>query len=268
MAKRTASATTAETDVSPRTDQLDSSAETGTTDGDLGTVAAEAVEQVQATAGHFVDQVKHLATGRLSEQQKRLAGGLALSADLLRAAGKQVREQDQPTVAQYIEGAADRVEHFSDTVREQDASQIVSKTEEIARRRPALFLSGGLALGFLGARFFQSSATRQEEIERQAAERQEAKRRREAERSATALASAAGQPADAPPATIPLDDLAPYDDATLLPPYAATIGDISLDSAVDLPVAPDNAVLEVVDVEWDLGVAPVPPSDQDPGRRE
>jgi len=300
MAKRKDTATAAETDATPATGGAAMGQQDGgaATDVDLGAAAAGAVDQVQSSAGQLVDQVKQLATSRLDQTQERLAAGIELAADLLRAAGKQVREQEHPTAAQYIEGAADRVQGFSGSLRDQDVSQVVPKVEGVARQRPGLFLGGGLAVGFLATRFLQSSAKRQEEIERQAAERQEAKRRREAEReeanrqreaeqrasmeqSSADRSGAADRPTDLP-GGLPAPADAGLPGAAFSPEYPTPAGDAAIGyDAVDLPLAadetglgsadfplaPDEAVLDVAEMEWDLGVPPASSPDADSGRR-
>jgi hypothetical protein len=50
----------------------------------------------------------------------------------------------------------------SNYLQNTDVSEMVDRTEEFARRRPALFLGGAFALGLLGARFLKSSRRQQE----------------------------------------------------------------------------------------------------------
>ncbi len=248
-------------------------------DVDLGATAAEAVDQVQDSAGRLVDQVKQLASSRLSEQQERLAGGIGMAAKLLRAAGEQVREQDQATAAGYLEGAADRVQALSGTLREQEPGQLLEQTEGVARRRPGLFLGGGLALGFLGTRFLQSSTERQQEVERQAAERQAAKERREAEKAEADRQRAAERQAAADSdgddhqaeatASPPRGTYPPDVDTTLPPTYSDALGNDPMGlGPAGLPPIPDDAVIEVVEVEWEFGVDPTNPPNNTPGRGE
>ncbi|MDP9368267.1 MAG: hypothetical protein M3Q03_08335 [Chloroflexota bacterium] len=118
----------------------------------------EATEQVQEQAGQLVDQVRQQVVTQLTAQKERAAGGLETAALLIRQAGEQVRQQGQAPIAGYIEGAADRVAEFSDTLRDRDVPQLLEETQDLARRRPGLFLGGSLALGFLATRFFKSSA--------------------------------------------------------------------------------------------------------------
>lgn len=125
--------------------------------GDVGAATSEATEQVQKTVSGLGDQLRQQATGQATTQKERAAGGIETVAQLLRQAGQQVREQDQVPIAESIDGVAERVEQWSDSLRMRDVSQLVDDTKQLARRQPTLFVGGALALGFLGVRFFKSS---------------------------------------------------------------------------------------------------------------
>lgn len=124
---------------------------------DLAAATAEASEQIGESLGQLGEQVRHQAMMRLASGKDQAAEGLETAAGLLRGAGEQLRALDQPTFARYVDGTAQQFQGWSGTVRERDVSQLVEETERYARRQPALFLGGALALGFLGARFLVSS---------------------------------------------------------------------------------------------------------------
>jgi hypothetical protein len=63
-------------------------------------------------------------------------------------------------MAEYAEKASDQVERFSGYLRETDVDEIIDEVRGVARRRPALFLGGAAALGFLATRFLKSSSQR------------------------------------------------------------------------------------------------------------
>lgn len=146
----------------------------GTSTGGPGRTANEApgtVDQVKATAGQvgdkagqLVDQAKEQAMpmlgNQLGSQKDRAVGGLGTTADALRQTSQHLREQDQGSVAQYIDQAADRVEHFAGYLRQRQLGDLVQDAERFARRQPGLFLGGAVALGLLGARFLKSSGQR------------------------------------------------------------------------------------------------------------
>jgi hypothetical protein len=60
----------------------------------------------------------------------------------------------------YAGKAAEGLERLSDDLRGADFDQLVARTENYARRNPAVFLGGAVAAGFLFARFIKSSRER------------------------------------------------------------------------------------------------------------
>lgn len=123
----------------------------------LHAAADEAAGQVQHMASGLGDQVRQQATAQVTNQKERAASGLEMGVQLLRQASEQVREQDQAPIAGSIDGVANRVEQWSETLKSQDVSQLLDEARQVARAQPALFVGGALALGFLGVRFLKSS---------------------------------------------------------------------------------------------------------------
>lgn len=128
----------------------------------LGDSATEAVDQVQDTVSGLGDQVKQQASNQLTSRLETAAGGLDMAVKLLRTAGDQVREQDKAGVADSLTGMADRAEAWSTSLREQDVDKLIQEAKQVAQRQPMLFVSGAVALGFLGARFLKSSSQPQD----------------------------------------------------------------------------------------------------------
>ena len=138
-----------------------SGGEVGATASGVADQVQEVAGQVQDQAGHLVDQARQAAMSQVTSQKDRAAGGLETAAGLLRGAGEQLRALDQPTVAQYVDSAADRAQQFSDQLRTQDVGQLVEATERFARRQPMLFVGTALTAGFLATRFLRSSGRQQ-----------------------------------------------------------------------------------------------------------
>jgi predicted alpha/beta-fold hydrolase len=78
-------------------------------------------------------------------------------ASAVRQTGKHLREQQNETVAQYVEKAAEQLESFSNALREKDVNELLQDAQRMARSRPALFVGGSFAAGLLMARFLKSS---------------------------------------------------------------------------------------------------------------
>jgi hypothetical protein len=137
--------------------------ESGTGQG--GRVTEQAKEQTQQVAhqtqqqaSQAAHQARQKAKSQLATQKERAAGTLGGVAQALRQTGQQLQEQDQGSVGNYAQKAADRVERFSGYLRQRDVDQLVGEAESFARRNPVPFLGGALALGFFATRFLKSSS--------------------------------------------------------------------------------------------------------------
>jgi hypothetical protein len=126
----------------------------------------EVIDQAKEKTGQVVGQVQETAKSQISSQKDRAAEGLNSMAQALRQTGQQLRDQDNAPVAQFTEKAAEQVEKISSFLGERDVTDIVTEVERFARRQPALFLAGGLAVGLIGARFLRSSGQRAEQMQR------------------------------------------------------------------------------------------------------
>jgi len=123
------------------------------TGGDRLTEAASGVaERVADTAGREVgDQV--------NSGLSRAGDALAQLASAVRKGGEDMREQ-QPQIAGFADTAAGQVEKAAQFVRETDVQGLLREAEGFARRQPAVFLGGALALGLLASRFLKASPER------------------------------------------------------------------------------------------------------------
>src|SRR5215217_8259056 len=131
----------------------------GTGDGvSLSGQGTEIIGQAQDQAMKLVDMARQQATSQVGMQQQRLAGTLNTVATALHDASREMRNQDEAPIAEYIDTAASQVEHFANTLREQNLEQLMTTTAQFARRQPALFLGAAFALGFAATRFFKSKA--------------------------------------------------------------------------------------------------------------
>jgi len=122
--------------------------------------ARQVVDQAQQAAGQVTEQAKQHATSQLESQRERTVDTLTTVAQALRKTGDHLREQEQSSVGGYVARAADTVESISNHLRTRDVPALLAETQDFARRKPGLFLSSAVALGFIGARFLKSSGQR------------------------------------------------------------------------------------------------------------
>lgn len=121
---------------------------------------SQVVDQAQGVAGQVTEQAKQQATSQLASQKDRAVDTLVTVAQALRQTGQTLQQQDQGTVAGYVEQIAGRVESTTNYLRARDIPELIDETQSLARRQPAVFLTGAVALGFIGARFLMSSGQR------------------------------------------------------------------------------------------------------------
>jgi len=110
-----------------------------------------------STTRGMIDRVRESATSRLSTQKDRATDGLGGLAQAVRQSTQSFRDNQQDTVAQYVEKAADRIEQLSTRLRERNISDLLDDAQGFARRQPALFIGAAFALGVVAARFLKSS---------------------------------------------------------------------------------------------------------------
>ncbi len=118
----------------------------------------QVAQQTQQKAGQLADQTGQQVKSQLASRKDQAAEQLSPIKTALQETGQQLRNQDQGSVAQYAEKAADQVERFSSYLRESDVDEIIDEARNFARSKPALFLGGAAALGFFGTRFLKSSS--------------------------------------------------------------------------------------------------------------
>lgn len=107
-----------------------------------------------------IDRVRDAASAQVSTQKDRATDTLGTLASAVRQSTQTLRDQQQDTVAQFVERAADQIDRFSTTLRNRDLSQLTADIQRFARRQPAVFIGAAFAAGVLAARFLKSSADR------------------------------------------------------------------------------------------------------------
>lgn len=133
------------------------------TGADLGAAATETKDQIKEQVGGLTDQVRQQATHQISSQKDRVVETLDTVALLLRQAGEHATKDDKAMLAGYVDRASERVGQWSEKLRDEDATQLLEETKQLARREPLLFFSGALAAGFVASRFLRSSAQQVEQ---------------------------------------------------------------------------------------------------------
>jgi hypothetical protein len=109
----------------------------------------------------IMDKVREGATSQLSTQKDRATDGMGSIAQAVRQSTQHLRDNQHDTIAQYVEQAANQLEQFSTRLQQKDVSELLRDAQDLAKKRPAVFIGSAFAIGLLGARFLKSSRERQ-----------------------------------------------------------------------------------------------------------
>jgi hypothetical protein len=137
--------------------------ELGSTAAELGSTAAELGGEAKEQVINLTQQAREQATEQVMSQKEKVVDTLETVALLLHQAGEHAHQQDKELLAAYVDKAAGQVAQWSETLEQQDVTQLTQSVTQFARREPMLFVGGALAAGFLGARFFRTSSQQPEQ---------------------------------------------------------------------------------------------------------
>jgi hypothetical protein len=120
------------------------------------------LERATAIVVEFADAARSAAlcaAGQQVRQTARQVGGIA---EAMRAAARSLDRSQSPAAARHADQLAERIEGFARSLHEHRWDQIIGEVEGMARRRPALFVLGTVAVGFLAGRLLSDPAPREQ----------------------------------------------------------------------------------------------------------
>jgi hypothetical protein len=128
-----------------------------------GLESAAPVQQVQEKLGEGVDQVKssteNLIRSQVDERSTQLGEQLHGAVQALRRAAETMKDEGTPGT-QLVDRTANQVERSARYLSESDGKRLLNDLEGIGRRNPWGVMIGGLAAGFLAARFLKASSSK------------------------------------------------------------------------------------------------------------
>jgi hypothetical protein len=133
----------------------------GQTEGQGGIVDA-AKQKIQQLASQARETASGQAESRFSTGKTRATQTLGSVAQTLKSSSQQLRDQQQEGIGKYADQAANKLEEMSQYLENASLNDVARRVENFARREPAMFIGGAVALGFLGARFLKSSQRNQQ----------------------------------------------------------------------------------------------------------
>src|SRR5215207_8724727 len=110
----------------------------------------------------FAQRLKEDGRRTLEQRKRSAAARVEEIAQAIERTGAQFSE-NEPTLAELASRLAGTVGNLATRLREGSFDDLADDARAFARRNPGLFLAGGLAAGFVLARFVKASARRAEE---------------------------------------------------------------------------------------------------------
>lgn len=116
-------------------------------------------ERVQDAAGQAKGQTREQLRNQISQRSTQAGEQVSSAADAMRRASDQLRIEGKDSVAKVVDGIADRGEQLGGYLARAEGDQILRDVEDLARRRPWLFVGGSAVVGFLASRFMRASSS-------------------------------------------------------------------------------------------------------------
>jgi hypothetical protein len=156
------------------------------TDSTAGAADARpGLERARIVLAELACAARSVAISFAYEQRACAAAEVGGLAEAVRAAARSLEHSHSPVAAGYADCTAAQIEAVAAVIRQRRWGEIAADVTDVARRQPALFVAGAVALGVLAGRFWTASQ-RSEPASQAAASRA-------AESAVTAaIASAAG----------------------------------------------------------------------------
>lgn len=120
------------------------------------------VDEAKQTAAHVASQAKEGVSQQIGHRKEKAVEKIETVSSALRdASGKLEGTGPLPDLAEKAAEGIDRLAHYFET---RDVNDMVRGVERFARREPALFLGGALAVGVIAGRFLKSSSRRMDDV--------------------------------------------------------------------------------------------------------
>ena len=126
-------------------------------------IGQKMMDDAKSAADKAADEAKKYSSRKMEEGRDRAAGELGKVAHAAATAASDLEGQQQETISHYVNEMADRVNRLAEGLRGKSVDQLIDDAKTIARKNPALFIAGSVAIGIGLSRFVKASARRAEE---------------------------------------------------------------------------------------------------------
>lgn len=130
------------------------------TPGSVSDTARGDGSDLKHSAHDLGEQAKAEGKARVADARRTAADKVDTLADSAQAAAAQLRDDDIGHLSEYVSSLADSMTRLSSTLRDKSGDEVLRDIGRLARENPALFVTGGVAVGFGLARFARASEKR------------------------------------------------------------------------------------------------------------
>jgi hypothetical protein len=119
--------------------------------------AQPGLERAKAILTEFACAAQSAAVSLANEQKHRAAQQVDRLAHATRSAARSLERSESPAAAHVVDRVGEQIESLSHALRERRWGELIGDLEEVARRRPLLFIAAAIAVGFISGRFLSIS---------------------------------------------------------------------------------------------------------------
>ena len=120
---------------------------------------AQVKEQVQDAAAQAKGQTAEQLRGQINSRSTQVGEQLGSTAQAMRRASVQLREEGKEGPAKIVAGLAERGERLGSYLSRADGDQLLRDIEDLGRKQPWLFVGASAVVGFLASRFVKASSS-------------------------------------------------------------------------------------------------------------
>ncbi len=117
------------------------------------------MQQQASSTARAVGEKVGTKVEEIADRSKQVgAEGIAQAARTAQAVADQVAD-DVPAVAEYVRGAAQKIDRLASDLREKKVGELLSSASEFGRSQPVVMLAGAALVGFALSRLVKAGVT-------------------------------------------------------------------------------------------------------------
>lgn len=120
-------------------------------------------DDLKSTTREASDTAKQQATQKLDEGRNKAADEIENIAHAARAAASDLDDKNREGLSHYVTDLANQISSLASGLRKKSIDDLMQEAQNIARKNPALFIGGSIAIGLGIARFARASSHHSEQ---------------------------------------------------------------------------------------------------------